>query len=142
MALTAKQEAFCLAFVESGVAIDAYRKAGYSPGMADKTAIEAASRLLKNSNVLARIAALRAPAAEAVVMTVAAHLEDLKALRDAAMGEGKFAAAVAAEVARGKVSGFYVEKVAVTGANGGPVQNVSMTSEEFKAIAKEVSSEV
>ena len=142
MALTSKQEAFCLAFVECGVAIDAYRKAGYSPGMADKTAIEAASRLLKNSNVLARIVALRAPAAEAAAMTVTAHLEDLKALRDAAKGEGKFSAAVAAEVARGKVSGFYVEKVAVTGPNGGPMQNVSMTANEFKAIAKEISSEV
>ena len=142
MALTAKQEAFCLAFVETSNATDAYKAAGYSSGMAVKTSTEAASRLLKNSNVIARIASLRAPAAEAVAMTIAAHLEDLKSLRDAAKGEGKFAAAVAAEVARGKVSGFYVEKVAVTGANGGPMQNVTMTPDQFKTIAKEISSEI
>jgi phage terminase small subunit len=114
MALTPKQEAFCLAFVQSDSALTAYRAAGYSANMADKTAVEAASRLLKNSNVIARIAEIRSKGAQEAAMTVAQHLADLKELREAAKGEGKYSAAVAAEVARGKVSGFYVDKVEAT----------------------------
>lgn len=114
MAMTPKQEAFCLAFVQSDSALEAYRKAGYSEGMADKTASEAASRLLKTSNVIARIAEIRSKGAEEAAMTIAQHLSDLKELRDAAKGEGKYSAAVAAEVARGKASGFYVDKLEAT----------------------------
>lgn len=114
--LTAKQEAFCLAYLESGNATDAYRKAGYSPDMAPKTAMEAASRLLKNSKVVARLADLRQPAAEAAQLTLHAHLARLEKLSKAAETDGKYAAAVAAEVARGKASGLYVEKVEHSGA--------------------------
>lgn len=117
-ALTGKQEAFCLAYILSGNATDAYRQAGYSEGMSTKTAGEAASRLLKNSKVIARMAELRAPATEAAVMTISGHLEALKDLRDEARADRKYAAAVAAEVARGKASGFYVEKVEHSGAIG------------------------
>ena len=119
MDLTAKQEAFCVAYLESGNATAAYRKAGYSSGMSDKTAAEAASRLLRNSKVMARLAAVRVVATQEAGMTIADHLQTLKELRDAAKSEGKFSAAVAAEMARGKVSGFYVDRVA--GADGGPI---------------------
>lgn len=113
--LTPKQESFCLAYIESGNATDAYRKAGYSPGMAQKTAMEAASRLLKNGKIVARLAELRQPAADAAQLTLQAHLQRLEKLSKAAEGDGKYAAAVAAEVARGKASGLYVEKVEHTG---------------------------
>ena len=115
MSLTPKQEAFALAYLETGSAIESYRKAGYSSGMSDKTAMEAASRLLKNSKVVARLDALRKAAADASLMTVASHLERLEKLSRAAEADGKFSAAVSAEVARGKVSGFYVEKVEHSG---------------------------
>ena len=114
MTLTPKQEAFCLALIQSGNATDAYRAAGYSAKMADKTAAEAASRLAKNSKVVARMTELRSVATAEAALTIAGHLADLKELRDLAKGEGKFSAAVAAEVARGKVSGFYIEKVEAT----------------------------
>jgi hypothetical protein len=42
-------------------------------------------------------------------------LKDLKRLRDLSESEGKFSAAVSAEIARGKVSGLYIEKVEITG---------------------------
>ena len=41
------------------------------------------------------------------------YLRTLERLRDAAESDGKYAAAVTAEMARGKVSGFYVERVEV-----------------------------
>lgn len=110
MTLTAKQEAFCLAYVESGNATDAYRKAGYSPAMSEKTVNEAASRLLKNSKVAARIDALRKPAAEAATMTLAGHLARLEELSKAAEDAGNYSAAINAEIARGKAAGVHIEK--------------------------------
>lgn len=110
MALTSKQEAFALAYVECCNATEAYRAAGYSPGQSDKTATEAASRLLKNSKVAARIAELRAPAAQKAGITLETHLQALADLRDKAEQARQFSAAIAAEIARGKASGVHVEK--------------------------------
>jgi phage terminase small subunit len=78
--LTPKQEAFALAYVETGNATEAYRRAGYSPNMSDKTATEAASRLLKNSNVIARVDELRQKVAERHNVTVDKIVRELAAL--------------------------------------------------------------
>lgn len=144
MALTARQEAFALAFVESGNATEAYRAAGYSAGSNVKTTNEAASRLLKNSKVNARIVAIRQPAAQEARITLETHLADLKDLRDIAKGRGQLAAAIAAEIARGKASGVHVEKTEVTGANGGPIAAVTaiMSAAKFEQIAKKIADEV
>ena len=82
--------------------------------MADKTAGEAASRLLKNSEVIARLAELRAPAAEKAGITLDSHLAELADLRDKAKDARQFSAAIAAEIARGKASGVHVEKTEST----------------------------
>jgi phage terminase small subunit len=113
--LSPKQERFCLLYLESGNASQAYRGAGYSKNMSDKTVNEASARLLKSSKVVARLAEIRKPALEAAQITLADHLKDLKRLRDLSESEGKFSAAVSAEIARGKVSGLYIEKVEITG---------------------------
>lgn len=69
--LTPKQEAFALAYIKTGNASEAYRQAGYTTQtMAAKTVNEAASRLLKNSKVAARIEELRAPALEAAKVDI------------------------------------------------------------------------
>jgi hypothetical protein len=80
MQLTERQERFCLLYVEHGNATEAYRQAYKSAAMKDKTINEAASRLLKNSKVAARIGAIRATAEHAVV-------ERLAYTREAAMAE-------------------------------------------------------
>lgn len=108
--LTQKQETFCLHYIESGNATEAYRKAGYGPGMSDKTVMEAACRLLKNRKVIARVEEIRAPAVAKAQMTLETHLADLQALRDAASEKAQYSAAISAEIARGKAAGLYVEK--------------------------------
>lgn len=60
--LTKKQEAFAVAIAKGEKGADAYRAAAYGKGMAAKTVHEAASRLLRNGKVEARIEALRKPA--------------------------------------------------------------------------------
>ncbi len=64
-ALTAKQEAFSVAVAKGRTASDAYRASYGAKDMSAKTITEAASRLVKNSKVAARVAELRAPALEA-----------------------------------------------------------------------------
>ena len=57
--LTDKQEAFCIEFLKNGGNASAAYRAVYSNGASDKTINEAASRLLKNSKVAARLGPVR-----------------------------------------------------------------------------------
>lgn len=57
MALSIKQEKFCLEYAKSGNAREAYEKAGYSTKKS-RTADANACRLLTNANVKARLAEL------------------------------------------------------------------------------------
>lgn len=111
MALTAKQESFCLAYVETGKASDAYRRVYSVKNMKAETIHENACRVLKNGKVSARIAEIRKPAAERAGVMLEQHLNDLKRLRDLAEAAEKYGPAVTAEMARGKASGLYVDKI-------------------------------
>ena len=57
MGLTVRQEKFCLEYARSGNATEAYKKAGYSQSTMGSMAA-CASKLLKKSNVQARLAEL------------------------------------------------------------------------------------
>lgn len=138
MGLTQKQEAFCLAYIETGNASESYRRAYNAGGMAPATINRKAKEVLDNGKIAARLVQLRAPAVEAAGVTMEGHLNRLAALGRAAEAEGKFSAAVTAEIARGKASGLYVEKTEITGANGGPVQSISMTPEAFRELARDI----
>lgn len=119
--LTPKQEAFALAYIETGNASEAYRRAYAAKGMTEKSINETASRLVKNVKVAARIAELRAPVVEKAGLTLDKHLDDLLRLRNMAVKDNKWAAAINAEIARGKAAGLYVERTELTGKGGGPI---------------------
>lgn len=110
MTLTAKQEAFCLAYLETGNGSEAYRKAYGAGAMSAKTINEKASRLLATGKVRARLEELRKPVVEAAQVTLAGHLSRLEELSIAAEQAGQYSAAISAEVARGKAAGVHVEK--------------------------------
>lgn len=109
--LTSKQEAFCAAFIEVRDASAAYRRTYDASKMTAKSVNESASRLLKNVKVAARVSELSRVVVEDTLLTVESHLARLKNLSEAAESEGKYAAAVTAEMARGKVQGFYIDKI-------------------------------
>ena len=111
MALTPKQEAFCQAIVAGQNQSDAYR-AAYKVGKSTKpeTVNQAASRIMADSNVAARVEELRKPVIAAAQMTLESHLRRLEELSRAAEDINQFSAAIAAEVSRGKAAGLYVEK--------------------------------
>lgn len=62
--LTAKQEAFAQAYVETGNASEAYRRAYNASRMAENVVHVKASELLKNGKVAVRIAAIQAKTAQ------------------------------------------------------------------------------
>lgn len=121
MSLTQKQEAFCIAYLETSNASESYRRAYECEKMSATSINRAAKDVIDNPKITARLAEMRAPVVEAAQMTVAGHLERLRQLSEKAESEGKYAAAVTAEMARGKVSGFYVEKLEHSGPDGAPI---------------------
>jgi phage terminase small subunit len=102
MDLTHKQEAFCNAYIETGNASEAYRRV-YGNKAKPETVAPNASRLLANSKVSARIKELQAPAAKKAQMTLESHLQRLDELSKAAEAANQLSAAIAAEIARGKL---------------------------------------
>lgn len=114
--LTPKQEKFCLHYLELGNASEAYRKAGYSKDMSDKTVNEAASRLLKDSKVIARLDELRKPIIEKTMITVEDLVKELEKARIAALTSEtvQASAAISATMGKAKLLGLGVEKVDLT----------------------------
>ena len=119
--LTPKQEAFALAYLETGNASEAYRRAYDAEGMKPESINRKAKELIDSGKIAARVEELRAPVREAAQITLKQHLDDLKRLRDLAEASEKYGPAIQAEVARGKASGLYVEKTEVTGKDGSPL---------------------
>ena len=109
-ALTQKQENFCLAYIETGNASEAYRRAYDAENMSQAVISNKASLLLARGDIGVRVAELRQPVIEAVRVTLTAHLTRLEELSFGAEQAGQFSAAINAEIARGKASGIYTEK--------------------------------
>ena len=119
--LTPKQEAFALAYLETGNASEAYRRSYDAEGMKPESINRKAKELIDSGKIAARVEELRAPVREAAQITLKQHLDDLKRLRDLAEASEKYGPAIQAEVARGKASGLYVEKTEVTDKDGSPL---------------------
>ena len=109
--LTHKQEMFCLAYIETGNASEAYRQAYNSSKMKPESVNESASRLLADVKIAARLEQLRAPVRDRAQITLESHLERLNHLSLMAEQAEQYSAAIKAEESRGKVSGLYVEKI-------------------------------
>lgn len=75
--LTAKQEKFVQCIIEGMSQADAYRSAYSAKRMSDKTIHEAASRLLKDSKIAARLTELRDKMMTPAIMTAQERLEYL-----------------------------------------------------------------
>lgn len=120
-ALTPKQEAFCLVYFETGNASEAYRRAYNVKTTNEATINRSAKSIADNPKIIARVRELQKPALEKAMMTVESHLAELKSLRDKAAQVEQFSAAIKAEMARGTVSGFYVQKHELYGKDGQPL---------------------
>lgn len=122
MSLTQKQENFCIAFVETGNASEAYRRAYNASNMKPETVVVRASEMMAKSNIKVRVEELRQPVIKKAQITLESHLERLQELSLKAEAANQYAAAIKAEEQRGKAAGIYVEKVEHSGKDGGPIK--------------------
>ena len=127
MALTPKQEAFALAYVETGNASEAYRRAYSAEKMKPASVAVNASKLLAGAKVALRVQELQAKAVERHEITVDDLIRELEEARTAASNQEKpqAAAMVAATLGKAKLLGMLTDKTEVTGKDGGPVETVT-----------------
>jgi hypothetical protein len=90
--------------------------------MNDNSVNRKAKELIDNVKITSRIAALRKPVVEKAQITLKSHLDKLAELRDKADASEKWQAAIQAEVARGKASGLYVDKLMLSGDKENPLE--------------------
>ena len=123
--LTPKQEAFALAYVETGNGAESYRRAYDVKAETTHSSIYvAASRLLSDPKIKLRVRELQEQAVELVLYSKAKALEEYESARASAMTAEQFGAAVSAVTGKAKLFGFHSEKVhnEHTGPGGGPLQ--------------------
>lgn len=135
--LSPKQEAFANVLATGASQAQSYRVA-YPASLKwkDETVWSKASVLAGNGKVKARVAELQAAAARSTVFALADHLRNLEKISAAALKAEDFTAAARAEEARGKASGFYIQKLEHTGKGGGPIetkQTRDLTDAELQA---------
>lgn len=108
MAITQKQENFCLKYVECGNASEAYRHAYKAEKMTDKQVWEEASKLLKGPKVSQRVAELKEMHTERHKITVDELLAELEENRQAALQAetAQASAATAATMGKAKLLGL------------------------------------
>jgi len=107
---TQKKEDFCLAYLETGNASEAYRSAYDAKNMKPETIAKRASELMSDGYVTGRLEELRAPVREKALLTLESHLKRLDELSRKAEEAEQFAPAITAETNRGKAAGLYTEK--------------------------------
>lgn len=118
MSLTPKQEAFALAYIETGNASEAYRRAYKAEKMTAGAIHVAASKLLDNPKVTLRVDELKAQHAERHGVTVDDIAAMLREDREFARKCATPAAAVSATMGLAKLYGHLREKVEHTGKDG------------------------
>lgn len=108
--LTIKQEKFCLAYIETGNASEAYRRAYNCKKMSANAICVQASRMLDNPKVALRVRELASAHAQRHEITVDSLTEMLKADRTLARTEKKPGDAINAVMSIAKLHGMVVEK--------------------------------
>ena len=114
--LTPKQEAFCLAFIETGNASEAYRRSYDADDMKPATVNRAAKELTDNPKIAARIDGLRTIHVERHKLTIDDLIAQLDEDRHFARAQEAPAAAISATIGKAKLLGFFTDKVEHSGA--------------------------
>ena len=108
--ITPKQEEFCRIYVCEDVSqTEAALRAGYS----EKSAHAIASQLLNGQrypHVVERIKELKQELSKKYEVTFEGHVKKLAEIRDLAMQNNNYPAAVAAEKSRGQAAGLYIDR--------------------------------
>lgn len=134
--LTDKQDAFALAYVETGNAAEAYRRAyDVSESARDGWLYVEACQLLDNPKVALRIEELQAQAQRLSIYTLGKAIDEYEEARNLAIKLENPAAAVSA--INGKVKLFGLGQPSrvlaeVSGKDGGPIQHEATVSDDLR----------
>ncbi|MGN2380328.1 MULTISPECIES: terminase small subunit [Pseudomonas] len=131
---TDKMELFCLAYVETGNASEAYRRSYNTTNMAEKTAQREGYNTLQKPQVQARIEELRNQVMDRHEITVDTLLLELEQARRLALDTKKAAAAVTATMGKAKLLGLDKQIVELTGKDGAPIETQSTIKVDQEAL--------
>lgn len=112
--MTPKREAFCLAYIETGNASEAYRRAFSAENMKPETVNNKGYELLQKGEIRARLAELREPIMERHGDTVDSLLGELEAARTRALAVDRPSAAVSATMGKARLLGLDRQQLDVT----------------------------
>ena len=139
--ITPKQEEFARIYVTEDITqTEAAVKAGFSP----KSAHAIASQLLNGvryPHVVARIKELKLELARKYEVNFESHVKQLAQIRDQALQNNNYAAAVAAEKSRGQAAGLYIDRKEIMHGNIDQMgreevlREIKRIQEEFPALA-------
>ena len=133
--MTPKQENFCLAYLETGNASEAYRRAYDAENMKPETVNRKAFDLLENGKIGARVQQLQAEHRRAHNVTIESLTKELEEARTLAIANGQASAAVQATMGIAKLHGLLVDRAEVKTTN-------DMTLAEVRARIKEIEAEL
>lgn len=122
MELTPKQEAFCLAYVETGNASEAYRRSYDTKSMKDTTINREAKALLDNPKITTRLRGIQQAARERHEITIERLTDMLMEDREMARKNSQSAPAIAAVMGLAKLHGLIVDRNQVGGDPSNPVR--------------------
>ena len=130
--LLPKHKNFCRLYVEGMSAAAAARKSGFTKDMIGSK-VQGSAMLRKNPLVGNFIIELLEKQKQRAEVSVDSHLTELSHLRDEAKDSGQIAAAISAEVSRGKVAGLYIDRKEVMVS-----KMESMSSEDLVSRIKQI----
>ena len=116
--LTPKEHTFALAYVESGNATEAYRRAFTVDRMNEATMRREAHSIVHRPRVAEAIKSLQAEHLARHCVTVDRLTKELEWARREALTQGQASAAVAATMGKAKLFGLVVENKAITRGEG------------------------
>lgn len=124
MALTIKQEKFCMVYIETGNASEAYRQAYNAENMSEVTINRKACEVKENGKVTARLNELRLGHTKRHEITVDDLVKQLEETRKVALGleNPQCSAAISATMGTAKLLGLIVDKNELTGKDGTSLQ--------------------
>ena len=133
MSLTIKQERFCMVYVETGNASEAYRQAYNAENMSNEAIGVEACRLLDHPSVALKVKELKSGHIKRHELTIDDLVKQLEEARQVALTleNPQCSAAISATMGTAKLLGLVVDKNETTGANGGAIQHAVSIKIEF-----------
>lgn len=112
MGLTIKQEKFCMVYVETGNASEAYRQAYNAENMSNEAIGVESCRLLDHPSVALKVKELKSGHAKRHELTIDDLVDELEEARQAALlaESPQSSAAVSATMGKAKLLGLVVDK--------------------------------